>query len=136
LRFTAIAAYSTASGIGHNSCPLANPLPAIINSAKPRMSASIAASIPFKRRADASPASPSGRAGPDEAEDEAESEELFDFTGVVPLRDCALARVLRGIQDPLKARWGFRRNGSFCLLTGDRLRRRTSGRGSPLSPKP
>jgi len=115
-------------------------VPAIISSANPSSSASIAASIPLKRKADASPASPPGGAGldeaedepEDEAEDEAESDEFSDFTGVALLRDCALARVLRGIQVLLKARCVFRRNGSFCLLTGDRMRRRKSGRGSPL----
>ncbi len=127
-RFTAIAAYSTASGIGHNSRPLTNPVPAIGSSAKPSRSASNAVSIPIKRKTDASPAPPPGRTDSDEAE----SEEFRGSTGIVPLRECALARVLRGIEDPLKARCVFRHNGSFCLLMGDRVRRRTSGRGSMI----
>ncbi len=107
------------------------------------MSASIAASIPFKRNTDSSLESPPRRAvsgeaedepddePEDESEDESESEELFAFTGVVPLRDCALARVLGGIQDPLnplflsqcailsiEAHFGFFRN-----TIGDEIQR-------------
>ena len=59
------------------------------------MSASVAASIPLTRKADASAALPLGRAVPDEAE----SEEFRGFTGIAPLLGRALARVLRDIQD-------------------------------------
>jgi hypothetical protein len=92
--FTALAAYSTASGIGHNSCPLANPAFTIMTIANPSRTASSPVSINLRRKSDAL----SPRLA---APDEAALEESRAFAGIVPFRECALARVLRDIQYPL-----------------------------------